>query len=444
MKSIKFALVIPFIVITTIWLLTNTFIYIPFDSNLFTKSLDQYTGIIAFSAMTFSMVLATRPTWIEKRLNGLDKTYRLHKWLGIVAFSFSIMHWLVAKLPTWWPYLENLILLDAIAGASVVSDPTAFETFLESLDSPAHQIGEYAFYLTVLFIIMALLKKIPYRIFAKTHTVMAILYLALVFHAFALMYVDYWTDPIGMMMAILMTIGAVSSFIVLLGQVGKKRKATGLIQSINTYPDMNMFELIIKSDQWKGHNAGQFAFLKFEKKEPPHPFTISSAWDKNTKNISFTIKALGDYTNTLANKLKIGDSVMVEGAYGNFTFNNNKESQIWIGGGVGITPFLARMERLGQLNNKQKIDFFYTAYKLGANLEEKLQQLSTAANINLHLFESSKSALISGEHIRNTVSDWTSASVWFCGPSKMGKSLKKDFKRNGLKAKVHQELFEMR
>ncbi|GAF03096.1 ferredoxin reductase family protein [Saccharicrinis fermentans] len=445
MTRIKITLAALFISITIIWFLTNTLLYIPFDYDLFTKSLDQFTGVIAFSAMTFSMILATRHLWLEKRLNGLDKIYRLHKWLGIIAFSFSIMHWLVAKLPDWWLRLDNLITLDAISGATVSdTEPSAFEQLLETLEVSAHQVGEYAFYLTVLFLIMALLKKIPYHIFAKTHIVMAVIYLALVFHSFALMYIEYWTEPIGITMAILMVLGTVSSVIVLLGQVGKKQKTEGFIQSIKSYSDMNMFELIVRSDKWKGHNAGQFAFLKLEKREPSHPFTISSAWDRNTPNISFTIKALGDYTNTLANKLKIGDSIVVEGPYGNFTFNDNKESQIWIGGGVGITPFLARMEGLGQLSNMQKIDFFYAAYKLDATLEGQLQQLATAANINLHLFEASKSALISGEHIRNTISDWVSASVWFCGPSKMGKSIKKDFKTNGFKAKFHQELFEMR
>ena len=445
MKKIKLTLALSIVFITAIWFLTNTFIYIPFDYNLFTKSWDQYTGIIAFSAMTFAMILATRPVWIEKRLGGLDKIYRLHKWLGIIAFSFSIMHWLVAKLPEWWLRLEQLIILDAISGATV-SDvvPTAFENFLESLESPALQVGEYAFYLTVLFLIMALLKKIPYRVFAKTHIAMAVFYLALVFHAFSLMYVKYWTQPIGITMAIFMEVGTVSSFIVLLGQVGKKRKTAGTILSINTYPDMNMIELIVKSDHWKGHNEGQFAFLKFEKKEPYHPFTISSAWDKNTKNIRFTIKALGDYTNTLANTLKVGDSLMLEGAYGTFTFNDNRDSQIWVAGGVGITPFLARLERLAQQDNSQKIYFFYAAYKLDSNLKEKLQRLSAAANIRIHIFEAYKSELISGNHIRNSVSDWKSASVWFCGPSKMGKSIKKDFKSNGSNSEFHQELFEMR
>lgn len=444
MKKLKLALCVPFILVTAVWFMTNTLLYIPFDANLFTKSLDQYTGIIAFTAMTFAMVLATRPTWLEKRLDGLDKIYRLHKWLGIVAFSFSIMHWLVAKLPDWVSELDRRIILDAIAGATEIVDPDAFEKFLDTLEFPGIQVGLYAFYLTVLLLVMALLKKIPYHIFAKTHIFMAVLYLALVFHAFALMYIAYWTQPIGMVVASLMIAGTVSSLMILSGQMGKRRKAVGHIQSINTYPEMGMLELVIQSDQWKGHQEGQFAFLKFEKKERPHPFTISSAWDKSTQQIRFTIKALGDYTSTLVDRLNIGDSVRLEGAYGNFTFNNNEEGQIWIAGGVGVTPFLARMERLGQLRHTQNIDFFYAAEKMDSNFKEKLQRLSAAANITLHLVETCHSARLSGENIRDSVSNWKSKSVWFCGPARMGVAIKKDLKDGGLVSSFHQELFEMR
>ena len=52
-------------------------------------------------------------------------------------------------------------------------------------------------------------------------------------------------------------------------------------------------------------------------------------------------KVLGDYTDHLNDKLKAGDAAIVEGAYGHFSSNYIKESDlIWIAGGIGITPFL--------------------------------------------------------------------------------------------------------
>ena len=39
----------------------------------------QYTGVLAVVAMAAAMLLAMRLRWLEDRLDGLDKMYRLHK-----------------------------------------------------------------------------------------------------------------------------------------------------------------------------------------------------------------------------------------------------------------------------------------------------------------------------------------------------------------------------
>lgn len=69
--------------------------------------------------------------------------------------------------------------------------------------------------------------------------------------------------------------------------------------------------------------------------EGPHPFTLSSAWTGDGR-IQFIIRALGDYTGTLADRLRVGDPVKVEGPYGRFNFREPSR-QIW-SGGIGITP----------------------------------------------------------------------------------------------------------
>lgn len=443
MKNIKIIFWVSLIGLTLLWLISDSLIFSPFDSELLTESLMQYTGIISLGAMSIAMILATKSTWFENFVDGLDKSYRLHKWLGIAAFVFALVHWLWSELPGWigledGEYYEDY---DSFSG-----EVNRGGNILESLDSYGRTIGEYCFYLVVILLVIALVKKIPYRFFVKTHIIMAVVYLGLVFHAITLMDFGYWTQPIGVVMYILMLAGTLSALIILFGQAGKRRKVVGIIKSIITYPKMDMFELSVEIGyNWKGHKEGQFAFLKFKDAEPPHPFTISSAWNSNTDEISFTIKALGDYTNTLINKLKVDDSIMLEGPYGCFTFENNISSQIWIAGGVGITPFLARMEQLAKSKNKQEINFFYTVKDLDSDLEKKLKELVEAANINLHLFNTLENERISGEKIRHSVLNWKSTSIWFCGPSKMGTSIKKDLKKNEFNIKnFHQELFKMR
>ena len=50
----------------------------------------------------------------------------------------------------------------------------------------------------------------------------------------------------------------------------------------------------------------------------------------------------------MRDRLSIGQEVKVEGPYGCFTFDDGRARQIWIGGGVGVTPFIARMKHLAR------------------------------------------------------------------------------------------------
>jgi predicted ferric reductase len=54
----------------------------------------QFTGILAMTSLSIGILLAMRFTWVEDKLNGLDKVYRLHKWLGVTGLVFVISHWL--------------------------------------------------------------------------------------------------------------------------------------------------------------------------------------------------------------------------------------------------------------------------------------------------------------------------------------------------------------
>ncbi|MCW0203854.1 MAG: hypothetical protein OJI74_18470 [Rhodanobacter thiooxydans] len=50
------------------------------------------------------------------------------------------------------------------------------------------------------------------------------------------------------------------------------------------------------------------------------------------------VKDLGDHTHRLHEQLRVEQAVRVEGPYGCFTFDDGRVHQIWIGGGIGVTP----------------------------------------------------------------------------------------------------------
>jgi len=402
----------------------------------------QYTGVLGIGVMSVAMVLAIRPVALEHRLHGLDKMYRLHKWLGITGLVVAIAHWLWVEAPKW--------LVQAGWVARPVRGPRPapsadFAGFLQSQRGLAEGVGEWAFYASLVLIAIALVKYFPYRHFFKTHRWMAVVYLALVLHSVVLMRFSYWSTPLGVVMASLMLCGTVAAVISLFRRIGSRRKAVGVVGTLETLDGVGVSAVTVQlKSAWPGHQAGQFAFVSFDAREGPHPYTISSDW-KDDGQLQFLIKALGDYTRTLTSTLKPGGVVEVEGPYGRFNFEGTSLRQIWIGGGIGITPFVARMKALAANPDGREVDLFHTTADVDEVALQKLRDDARNAGVRLHILVDARDGRLTGDRLRTAVPDWRMADVWFCGPTAFGDAIRHDLVSQGLPAlNFHQELFAMR
>jgi predicted ferric reductase len=144
-----------------------------------------------------------------------------------------------------------------------------------------------------------------------------------------------------------------------------------LIQSKNAYEvmsikqvSMGIWELVLKHPAAKQMNyqAGQFAWLKIGSSSPmpENPFSIASCSKKNSSEISFLIKGVGDFTHQIG-QLQIGQKMFVDGPYGNFgveAFSVKHDQQVMIAGGVGIAPMISILRQMERdqdtsLMNKQ-------------------------------------------------------------------------------------------
>ncbi|WP_374375892.1 ferric reductase-like transmembrane domain-containing protein [Dongia sp.] len=445
MINIKLAFIALIFALTVLWTLADTMLPAPFTYFSLRSVLVQYTGIIAVGTMSAALVLALRLKWLEPYLNGLDKMYRLHKWLGITALVFGLIHWWWAQGTKWmvgWGMLAR-----PERGSSATQTLGPVESLLRTQRGVAEFLGEWAFYAAVALIVLALWKRFPYHLFVKTHKWLAALYLVFVYHAAILVKFAYWTQPIGWAVAVLLLAGTLAAMACLLGRIGSGRKVQGEIESIIDYPELRVLETSIRlSDQsWPGHSAGQFAFVTSRKDEGAHPYTIASAWDPDERRVVFITKALGDHTARLKTWLKAGMSVTVEGPYGCFDFRGKHACQIWVGAGIGITPFIARMKYLARSPGAQEIFLFHPTADFSQVAIDKLTADAKAANVSLHVLVDARDGLLSGERIRAAVPGWRSASLWFCGPSALGETLRQDFAKHGFPAAdFHQEMFEMR
>ena len=442
MRNIKLTWVALITGLTLLWLQAEPILSASYPFFTLRAAILQYTGILGIGVMSVGMLLALRPVRIEPWLGGLDKAYRLHKWLGITGLVIAVTHWAWVKVPKWavgWGWLVK-----PKRGPRAEETVAIFRLFREQRDL-AESIGEWAFYAAVVLIAIALIKRFPYRHFFKTHRLLAAVYLLLVFHSVVLMNFGYWSQPVGPVMALLMAGGSVAAVMSLRRKVGARRRALGTIEALVHHPDNRVLKVSIKlQGHWPGHEAGQFAFVTFERSEGAHPFTISSAWQGDGR-MSFLIKGIGDYTGQLPDTLRVGQPATVEGPYGRFSFTGEKTRQVWVAGGIGITPFIARMQALALAPDGREVDLFYSTSAPDAVFIDKVRQRAEDAGVKLHVLVSQRDGRLDARRIAAAVPDWKTADFWFCGPAAFGGALREAFTAQGLPAAdFHQELFDMR
>lgn len=450
MRNFKRAFWAALAVLALLWLVAEPSV---FQSSTFLELrglMVQLTGVLAIGCMSLAMVLALRPRWPEAWLGGLDKMYRLHKWLGIGALVFSVTHWLWTQAPKWavgWGLIERPVRGER----PPIEDPV--EAFLMSQRGNAEGLGEWAFYAAVVLIALALIQRFPYRLFFKTHRLLAVAYLVLAFHTVVLVKFAYWMSPIGWLMAVMLAAGVWAAVVVLLRKVGAGRQVEGTIAGLHYFPGVKALETVIEVPQgWPGHKAGQFAFATSDTSEGAHPYTIASGWRDDERKITFVTKELGDHTSRLPGNLRVGQKVKIEGPYGCFTFDDDCPQQIWVGGGIGITPLIARMKHMAAQKEapdwppSQQVDVFHTTADVDEEALNKIASDAQNANVRLHVLIDARDGRLTGERIRAAVPKWREASIWFCGPTGFGEALKDDFAAQGfpVERRFHQELFAMR
>ncbi|MGM0594621.1 MAG: ferredoxin reductase family protein [Pseudomonadota bacterium] len=397
------------------------------------------SGVLSIALMSLAMILATRPVWLERPLGGMDRIYRAHKWSGIGAVVFAAVHWLLEMSDD---------LFEALAGRGELIKEDSLSAFPEPFRDLGEELGEFVIYLLFAMLVLSLWKRFSYRLWRPLHRLMPVLYLMLVFHSLVLAPAGYWSQPLGLLLAVLFAAGSVAAVLSLGNRIGKGRRSHGSVVAVEHSSD-DIVEVTCRLDEkWRGHRPGQFAFVTFDRLEGQHPFTIAGA-DHGDNTVTFAIKALGDYTRKLPQRLAVGARVQVEGPYGRFLLQRVKTGarQIWIAGGIGITPFLAWLESLrASGDNTIEAELHYSVRDRESDpFVPRLEQLcAELPGVSLQLHDR-HSGRLSVEKLLQSPGRSRLTEVWYCGPQSLANSL-----RHGLsrlwpgRLRFHQEAFEMR
>lgn len=394
------------------------------------------SGVIAWVLMTACMIIALRPLWLDKMTGGLDKAYGIHKWAGIISVITVILHWAIYESIKWFSSLGWITVARRL--------PHGERPFWMEM---AKLTGEWSFYLFVVLGLLVLIKFIPYHWFSKLHKGFPIVYLLGAYHSLAMLPVEWWQNPAAYLLTILTVIGCYAAVVSLLQRIGKSRQVNATVTHIKQTAS-GIIEVCVQLSEGKvlPYRTGQFAFIDFGYPgEGHHPFTIASV---NQNELRFVIKPLGDFTSKLEQHLHVGQSVKIEGAYGQFNFQSALPNQVWIAGGIGIAPFIGRLEELANSteNNPHIIDFWYCTRTKQENLfPDNLDELCRQAGVRLHRLVDEDDQQLSVLAIQESVPDLTLTSVWFCGPVGLANKLRKELVTVGVAShEFHAENFEFR
>ena len=381
----------------------------------------QYFGSLALILMGLSQFMATRWPGVEVVFGGMDRVYVLHKWTGIAVIAFILLH-------------------DAV-GAEIrgLGDKSALEDFAKTL-------GEFSYYGFLILAGLSIAMIIPYSLWRWTHRFMGAFFALSAFHFAFIAKPFSLTDPPGLYVGAFCVLGLVSYAYTLLPLRRWLAARAFVVEAVERTGGALAVTLAPKGGNLR-HRAGQFAFLRFGLPGlgEAHPFTISSAPRADGK-LRFSIKSPGDWSSELPYKLQAGVAVWVDGPYGHFTRRTSAVADIWIAGGIGITPFLAWAGAM--LPESPDAHLFYSVRnRADAPHLDQLEALaSQKPNLHLHLIESAVTGRLDAGYIQQaTGADLRRTHVYFCGPTAMREGLQDGLERLGLRAaRFHYERFEMR
>ena len=405
--------------------------------------LTMLSGMIGLGYMSLAVLIAARFDWVERRLNGLDKGYALHKKLGIGATAVLVLHWLCVQSAKW------------LVQAGQLARPERGRPEIEGVNwhHIASEIGEIAFYVFLLFSLISLVQAISYKRFKFTHKIGGLLVIAGVIHTALLLDWNSQSIPMNIAIAGVAVVGVWCSYLSLTGKIGASNKSPGEVVSVerfnNDTENPGVIRLAIKLDSSIEYQEGQFAYLNFHDGEAPHPFSILN-YNEKTQLIEFGIKDLGDYTHQMVNQLSVGQKVTVEGGYGCFQIPE-QATQVWIGAGIGIVPFISRLYWLARKANQKhvqckKIHLFYCVNSRKEAFFEKeiLSILRSLDFIELEVLDADKGEFLSAETILY-ITNSKEFDVSFCGPAAFGEGLSSGLTAAGIgPERFHSEIFKMR
>ncbi len=403
-------------------------IFPPLDdgrANFTNQLIGETLSTSALILMSCGILLTTRPRTLEPLFGGLDKMYLVHRTLAVLAMLLLLGHFFLMAATSegfnLGPSLGKIALIGLLV--SVVL----------ALAKRIPFIGGYL--------------RLPYHRWRLVHRFTGLFFIIGILHSLRIENVMQLSPPVNLYVRALTFAGVALYIYKELLEPLVKRGLTYRVDGVNRLSGTVVEVSLAAAGRRLNHRAGQFLFVRFPTTgslREAHPFTISSSPGED--NLRLTVKASGDFTQELFDILQEGTEARLEGGYGMFDFRTGGEQQVWVAGGIGITPFLSWLRDLDG-SAGQRIDLYYsTRTPDEALFREEIEAAGAKySTFRAHFIHTNADGHLSAQKVALSSGPVAGKDIYLCGPYPMIEALKAQFIQQGVPArKIHYEEFSFR
>ncbi len=405
-------------------------VHLRFSTNTLTLlSLGQMTGLVGMSLFSLTVILSARLRAFEGYFGGMNRVYASHHVLGSIAFSLILFHPL---------FLAARLFSRDSRGAALLLLPSG---------NWAINAGIFALVSAMALVVMTFFfEALPYDLWELTHKLMGAAFLFAVAHSFFIQSDISRDTALRIYVLGLAALGLIAyAYRTLFGRLLVPRFEYR-VESVNPIADRVFAIEMSPAGRALQFTPGQFVFVQFFQQgisTEAHPFSLSSV--PGDSKLRIVVKSLGDYTSRLP-ALARGAVARIEGPFGKFSHRNypNKR-QVWIAGGIGITPFLSMARTLA--NSDYSVDLYYSANsEQEAVFLDDLQALAEGSDcLRVIPYFADAQGFLTVRTVAELSGGLADKDIFLCGPPSMMKGLTAQFAKMNVKFhRIHSDEFKLR
>lgn len=356
--------------------------------------LGEVAGTAAFVLMVFGMVLMIRLPGLAAAAGGLEGLYSLHRGFGLAAYGFMLLHPLLLAQQGGWMAID-----------------------LDGKDL-WFRLGWTGLLIVMVGLVCTfILKTGGYAIWRRLHGFLVLGFLAAAAHAAS--YQGDWPLVGRVVFNLLLGVGIAAPllryWLIDRGGASTLYRVEAVGRPAREVIDMRLSPvgeaLLVQ--------PGQFVFARFAAGGVYpgcghfHPFTASRLMEGGVLRLS--IKASGPCSRDMQ-KIEPGTLASLQGPYGDLFQHARQDSHVWIAGGIGIAPFVARLRSLEPTHAPIRLLYFFDTPDEAAYVDEIAGLVASRPRCNFHPVPIHGQGEVIETTLDALLPPWNDKHYILCGP----------------------------